>query len=32
MFETLNGYGVDMNSITEAIEIIMNSKLEVKLG
>jgi hypothetical protein len=31
-FETLNGYGVNMNSIVEATKLIMNSKLEVKLG
>jgi len=27
-FETLNGYGVNMNSITKAIKIIINSKLK----
>jgi hypothetical protein len=32
MFETPNGYGVNMNSIAKAIEIIMILKLEVKLG
>jgi hypothetical protein len=32
MFETLNGYGVNMNSIIKATKVIMNSKLEVKLG
>jgi hypothetical protein len=30
-FETLNGYGVNMNSIAEATKVIMNLKLEVKL-
>jgi hypothetical protein len=32
MFETPNGYGVNMNSVAKAIEVIMNLKLEVKLG
>jgi hypothetical protein len=32
MFETPNGYGVNMNSITKATKIIMNLKLEMKLG
>jgi len=31
-FKTLNGHGVNMNSITKATKIIMNLKLEVKLG
>ncbi len=32
MFETLNGCGVNMNSVTKATKVIMNLKLEVKLG
>ncbi len=32
MVETPNGYGVNMNSIGKATKVIMNSKLEVKLG
>jgi hypothetical protein len=32
MFESLNEYGVNMNLVTKVIEVIMNLKLEVKLG
>jgi hypothetical protein len=32
MVETPNGYGGNMNSIIEVTKVIMNSKLEVKLG
>jgi hypothetical protein len=32
MFETSNGYGINMNSVTEVTKVIMNLKLEVKLG
>jgi hypothetical protein len=32
MFEILNGYGINLNSIIKAIKVIMNSELEVKLG
>jgi hypothetical protein len=32
MFETSNGYVVNMKSIAKATKVIMNSKLEVKLG
>ncbi len=32
MVETPKGYGVNMNSIAKTKKIIMNSKLEVKLG
>ncbi len=29
---TLNGYGANMNLVVEATKVIMNSKLEMKLG
>ncbi len=32
MFETWNGYRINTNLIPKAIEVIMNSKLDVKLG
>jgi len=32
MVETLNGYGINMNSVAKATKVIMNLKLEVKLG
>ncbi len=32
MFETVNGYGVNMNLVAKATKVIVNSKLEVKLG
>jgi hypothetical protein len=32
MFETLNGCGVNMNLVAKATKVIMNSKLEMKLG
>jgi hypothetical protein len=32
MVETPNGYGVNMNLVAKATRVIMNSKLEVKLG
>lgn len=32
MLETPSGYGVNMNSIEKAIKVIINLKLEVKLG
>jgi hypothetical protein len=31
-FETSNGYGVNMNLVAKVTKVIMNSKLEVKLG
>jgi hypothetical protein len=32
MVETLNGYGINMNLVVEATKVIMNLKLELKLG
>ncbi len=32
MFETSNGYGINMNSIATSTKVIMNLKLEMKLG
>jgi hypothetical protein len=32
LVQTENGYGIIMDSIAEAIEAIMNLRLEVKLG
>ncbi len=32
MFETPNGCGINMNLVVETTKVIMNSKLEMKLG
>jgi hypothetical protein len=32
MFETPNGYGINTNLVAKATKVIMNSKLDVKLG